>query len=118
MLAGKVAVGSGPGRYSVASGISLHVGRLCLYHQRSLVPDLGCSGEVQYIPLAVEPCAFHMYMRSKLCCTSDQGASGFSLDDPAICVSVVRRFFIFVAYLFLLHQMGTALFRLMGALGE
>jgi hypothetical protein len=28
------------------------------------------------------------------------------------------RFFIFVAYLFLLHQMGIALFRFMGALGE
>jgi hypothetical protein len=28
------------------------------------------------------------------------------------------RFFIYVAYLFLLHQMGTALFRLMGALGR
>jgi hypothetical protein len=29
-----------------------------------------------------------------------------------------RRFFIFLAYLALLHQMGTALFRLMGALGR
>jgi hypothetical protein len=28
------------------------------------------------------------------------------------------RFFIFLAYLALLHQMGTALFRLMGALGR
>jgi hypothetical protein len=28
------------------------------------------------------------------------------------------RFFIFIAYLFLLHQMGIALFRLMGALGR
>ncbi len=32
--------------------------------------------------------------------------------------TTVCRFFIFVAYLFLLHQMGTALFRLMGALGR
>jgi hypothetical protein len=37
---------------------------------------------------------------------------------PCCVWSVVCRFFIFVAYLFLLHQMGTALFRLMGALGE
>lgn len=28
------------------------------------------------------------------------------------------RFFVFTAYLFLLHQMGVALFRLMGALGR
>lgn len=35
-----------------------------------------------------------------------------------MCWCVCCRYFIFTAYLFLLHQMGIALFRLMGGLGR